>query len=678
MKTKTLLFGRWLVFRAVIFAAFMFGSMVPLAQGADPVIDAAQKGVDFIVDDAVVFDGAHACFTCHVTAQAIRAASFADKSSALTVDIAKFNTLLSRLYTQQYDGAGSGNGAVTHVGSHTSFAGLPWTTSAWAFYGMSDIDPMTTADFDEDRFIRGAKYILTYQNANGSVPHDHFHQPVNIGDIQTTAQAIHTWRRAFDMTGDMLFSSAISEAVSFLMGASPTDAGDGRYIGDAVWIIIGLTGGGVPVDDPKVLSMVALLKGKQQGDGGWSVTATSGSMGGASDAFASGQAVCGLLAAGELNTPGFPAMQGGVNWIVANQMADGGWPGAPIGLHSRVVSSTWATICLAALAVEACNDGIDNDGDGLTDNDDPDCHVCGDGDTDPAEQCDDGNNTDGDGCSAICEVENHPPDAQCQDVTVPTDPGVCSAASASVDNGSSDPDGDAITLDQTPAGPYGLGSTGVTLKVTDVPGGLMDFCAATVTVVDEESPSITCPAPQVVECTSPSGAAASFSATSSDNCSIAATSCPASGSTFPLGTTPVTCSTTDGSGNANTCSSTVMVQDTTPPVISSVSAGPNTLWPPNHKMVSVTVGVTVTDICDPNVGPSCKIVSVTSNEPVSGPGYGNTSPDWLITGPLTVDLRAERLGKGGGRVYTVTTKCEDASGNVSAQAATTVTVPHNQ
>jgi hypothetical protein len=42
---------------------------------------------------------------------------------------------------------------------------------------------------------------------------------------------------------------------------------------------------------------------------------------------------------------------------------------------------------------------------------------------------------------------------------------------------------------------------------------------------------------------------------------------------------------------------------------------------------------------------SCAISEVTSNESVDGGGDGNTSPDWTITGDLTVDLRGGALGE---------------------------------
>jgi cysteine-rich repeat protein len=59
--------------------------------------------------------------------------------------------------------------------------------------------------------------------------------------------------------------------------------------------------------------------------------------------------------------------------------------------------------------------GLDNDGDDLWDQDDPDCQqvVCGDGIVSPGEECDDGNTLDGDCCSSTCSFE--PPGSSCAD-----------------------------------------------------------------------------------------------------------------------------------------------------------------------------------------------------------------------------------------------------------------------
>jgi hypothetical protein len=72
--------------------------------------------------------------------------------------------------------------------------------------------------------------------------------------------------------------------------------------------------------------------------------------------------------------------------------------------------------------------------------------------------------------------------------------------------------------------------------------------------------------------------------------------------------------------------------------------------------------------------PTARIVGVSSNEPVDGADDGNTNPDWQITGPLSVNLRAERSGSGTGRVYTIEVEGRDAAGNTTLQAVT-VRVP---
>lgn len=143
---------------------------------------------------------------------------------------------------------------------------------------------------------------------------------------------------------------------------------------------------------------------------------------------------------------------------------------------------------------------------------------------------------------------------------------------------------------------------------------------------------------------------------------------------LPLGATTVALTVYDGEFS-DTDTVDIAVVDTTEPTINSVVANPDVLWPPNHKMVEVTLTVDAYDICDP--APTCQIVDVTSNEPVNGPGDGNTDPDWEVTSELTVDLRAERSGTGAERVYTIRVECTDASAN-TATASVDVIVPHDQ
>jgi len=270
---------------------------------------------------------------------------------------------------------------------------------------------------------------------------------------------------------------------------------------------------------------------------------------------------------------------------------------------------------------------------------------------------------------------NRSPVAVCKDVTVSADSNC--TASASIDNGSYDPDGDPITLTQSPTGPYPLGNTLVTLTVSDDEGALSQ-CTAMVTVRDTTPPTITCPA-NIVKSTDfgQCSAVVDYAVTANDNCAgMAIITSPPSGSNFPKGTTAVTATATDLAGNTGTCTFTVTVEDKEKPTITGVTANPSVLWPPNHKMVPVVLAVSTSDNCDPN--PVCRIITVSSNEPENGLGDGDTAPDWEITGDLTVNLRAERSGTGSGRVYTIMVQCTDTSGNNSTPRMVTVTVPHDQ
>jgi hypothetical protein len=200
-----------------------------------------------------------------------------------------------------------------------------------------------------------------------------------------------------------------------------------------------------------------------------------------------------------------------------------------------------------------------------------------------------------------------------------------------------------------------------------------------VTVKDNTPPVLTLPPNMVKEASGPTGALVTFTASANDATSGPApvTCTPASGSLFPLGSTTVNCSATDAFGNIATGTFTVTVRDTTPPVIGTLMASPGVLWPANHKMVSIGLGVTASDTVTP--APVCRVVSVTSNEPLNGIGDGNTATDYTFSGVgLDLSLRAERTGTLTDRIYTVGVVCKDAAGNDSTAKAVAVVVPHDQ
>jgi hypothetical protein len=110
-----------------------------------------------------------------------------------------------------------------------------------------------------------------------------------------------------------------------------------------------------------------------------------------------------------------------------------------------------------------------------------------------------------------------------------------------------------------------------------------------------------------------------------------------------------------------------------PPDCSRAAPSVASLWPPNHKMVAVSIfGVT-----DPNDAAHPVVTSVYQDEPTNGLGDGDTPIDAVIQSDGSVLLRSERTGLGNGRVYHVNFTDVDKYG-ASCTGSVTVCVPHDQ
>ncbi len=172
--------------------------------------------------------------------------------------------------------------------------------------------------------------------------------------------------------------------------------------------------------------------------------------------------------------------------------------------------------------------------------------------------------------SGCCSDGNQDPVANCRDVTVSADANCSGSASAAdVNAGSYDPDGDALTYTLSPAGPYALGTTNVTLTVDDGNGG-SSSCSATITVIDDTAPNMLC---QDVTLYLDASGNVSITADkidngSTDNCSDVALSLDGQtsfGCSDLDATHTVTLTGTDDSGNSNSCTATITVIDNTAP-----------------------------------------------------------------------------------------------------------------
>ncbi|XXT19689.1 hypothetical protein WME94_56665 [Sorangium sp. So ce429] len=186
-----------------------------------------------------------------------------------------------------------------------------------------------------------------------------------------------------------------------------------------------------------------------------------------------------------------------------------------------------------------------------------------------------------------------------------------------------------------------------------------------------------CGEERLVECTTLAGAYVEtiYAQLSAGTCADATVAVSATGP-FALGAHEivVTAEVEGAAGAPPLCASELVVVDTIAPVLTDRRPE---LWPPNHKLHTVTVDdcVDVEDACDDDV--QVTFTYAASDEPRNDTGDGNTEVDIAGLGCGSVDLLAERKGNGDARVYTLGVRAVDAAGNVT-EGECHVIVPHDQ
>ncbi|WP_282148059.1 HYR domain-containing protein [Algibacter lectus] len=252
-----------------------------------------------------------------------------------------------------------------------------------------------------------------------------------------------------------------------------------------------------------------------------------------------------------------------------------------------------------------------------------------------------------DSCVAVVTVvDNIKPTVICQNTVAQLDAtGNVSISAADVDNGSNDACGiDTLTLDVTDFTCDNIGVNTVTLTATDVNGN-SETCTATVTIEDNVPPAAICQA-ITIQLDATGNATITpdqIDNGSTDSCGVANTELDIT--TFNcdnVGANTVELTVTDNNGNTSTCTTTVTVEDVTPPTA---------LCQAITVQLDATGNVTITpEQIDNGSSDSCDIASLTLDTPTF---------DCSNIGDNTVEL-------------TVT----DINGN-SATCTTTVTVEDN-
>jgi hypothetical protein len=215
-------------------------------------------------------------------------------------------------------------------------------------------------------------------------------------------------------------------------------------------------------------------------------------------------------------------------------------------------------------------------------------------------------------CSfTVTVIDNQPPSITCPaTVTVNADNGRCYATSVSLGTPvTGDNCGVASVVNNAPS-QYLVGDTTVTWTVTDV-HGLTATCNQTVTVNDNQLPTITCP----VSLTDvPTDAGQCYATgvnlgapTTADNCGVATVSNDAPAQ-FAKGDTTVTWTVKDIHGNSATCTQKVTVKDHQNPTITQCPASITVNTGPSRATCDQTASWT-----PPIASDNCGIASFTSD-----------------------------------------------------------------
>ena len=293
--------------------------------------EAAQMGLDWLQQAAIDWSSQHACFGCHVQAQAIMGQTVAaangyvvsrDTLKTLVERTLKFQDAQPQITGAWFDGSISATQFATMALAHARAAGEAG---------------------DESSFRRGVDWLLTRQDANGSLPFDRPEPPIIAGRFMTTANAAYALMKAHDETKDARYRTAADRGVDWIATHAP------ETTQDRVFKVLALSWFGTAEQKRLVTPVLEDLLREQQPDGGWKEIAKLPG----SNALATGQVLYALKQSGAslLST----SFRRGVQYLLKTQVRDisqqtnGAWKATNTesGRPSDFAHTMWPVIGLA-------------------------------------------------------------------------------------------------------------------------------------------------------------------------------------------------------------------------------------------------------------------------------------------------------------------------------------------
>ncbi len=348
---------------------------------------AAQRGLDFLTEQAQKWQQQQHCYGCHVHAVTVEALSVGVHHQ-YRVAAPAMNAIVDGMLNLP-------GGAHGKIGLSYHDSSLIEPSKAFGGAAFARYDQWVNRDLSND-LLKVARELIPFQQPDGSLILNWVNPPVGVGSIQGTYQAIATWQQAYARSADDRWLTAVQKAEGYLQKAAQGfQPGSEASIQDINYTVMGLLAAGVSSSEPVLVELSRMLLLAQQPDGGWSFIKSAGpdptapavagqaasplaqnpvgvhvavnNLAGkvaepaASNAFPTGQTLYTLRLLGMTDRE--PAIARGMSWLMQHQQQDGGWSASGFGKAEAM----WGVLGLVSLdvlsvAVSGLQDGQHVDG----------------------------------------------------------------------------------------------------------------------------------------------------------------------------------------------------------------------------------------------------------------------------------------------------------------------------
>ncbi|HJL37227.1 MAG TPA: carboxypeptidase regulatory-like domain-containing protein, partial [Polyangiaceae bacterium LLY-WYZ-15_(1-7)] len=284
---------------------------------------AAQRALGFLSESVSTWQREHRCYGCHVQAVSLEGLSVG-RAHGYDVSRGTFGTVLEGLLDLP-------GGARTDAGLSYHGSQLVHPSNAFGGAALASYDALVDERLSDD-LLRVASRLEELQENDGSIGGNYVNPPVAVGTIQSTTQAVQTWRQAYARSADDRWLRPIRRAEDWLSGRAEALA-ESADVQQIDYAVLGLLAAGARSEEARLQRLARRLRTLQRPDGSFG------------SPLLTGQALYVLRRLGA--SEGDRAVRRGTRWLVGAQQGNGGWGagGAARG------TATWGVLGLVSLDV---------------------------------------------------------------------------------------------------------------------------------------------------------------------------------------------------------------------------------------------------------------------------------------------------------------------------------------